>query len=102
MDFENLKCLLNILSNALEKEDFGEDEQKIQYFYDELEKLENELPTSEKLEELQKIEIDLEIKYENFYELNYYFDPFYIKMKKTIHENEVKKLREENKKRGIK
>lgn len=103
MDSENLKSLLTILTNTLEKNDFDEDKQKIQYFYSELKKIKKHLPTSEKLEELQKIEIDLETKYDAFNELSYYFNPVYVKIKNKIHDEDVKKIREENKrKREIK
>lgn len=99
METENLKNLLTVLTDALEKNEFGEDRQKIQYFYKEVEKMKNNLPTNDKLEELQKIEIDLETKYEVFYELNNYFDILYIKIKNKIKENDVKKIREENRRK---
>ena len=102
MEYEDLKKLLTFLTNALEKNDFGEDNQKIQYFCDELEKIKSNLPTIDKLEELKKIEIDLEVKYEVFYELDNYFSPIYIGIKRRIHKEKVDKLREENRrKRGI-
>lgn len=99
MEYENLNNLLNILAETLEKNEFDDDKQKIQYFYEELKKIESTLPTVDKLEELQKIEIDLETKYEIFCELHNYFDPLYIKVKNKIHSENVKKIREENRKR---
>ena len=51
------------------------------------------------MEELQKIIVDLEIKYDDFNDLVYYFDPLYVKIKKTIHEEKVKEKREENKRK---
>lgn len=103
MKSESLKQILAFLTKVLEKNDFGEDKQIIQYLFKELEKMEQQLPTDNKLEELQKIVIDLEIKYDDFNDLGYYFDPLYVKIKKTIHEEKVKKIREENKrKRDVK
>ena len=99
MKSENLKQVLAFLTQILEKNDFGEDKQIIQYLFKELEKLEHQLPTDNKLEELQKIVIDLEIKYDDFNDLVYYFDPLYVKIKKTIHEEKVKEIREENKRK---
>ena len=99
MEFIGLEKLIMILTQALKKNDFKEDEQKINYFCCELEKLKRDLPTIEKLEELQKIEVDLEVKYEEFYEIANYFDPLYVKIKKKIHEEEVKKIRQENRRK---
>ena len=61
--------------------------------------MEHQLPTDNKLEELKKIVIDLEIKYDDFNDLVYYFDPLYVKIKQTIHEEKVKEIREENKRK---
>ena len=51
-----------------------------------LKKIENQIPTYNKLEELRKIVIDLEVKYDDFNDLSYYFNPLYVKIKNTIHE----------------
>lgn len=99
MKSESLKQILAFLTQILEKNDFSEDKQIIQYLFKELEKLEQQLPTNNKLEELQKIVIDLEIKYDDFNDLGYYFDPLYVKILKKIHEEKVKKIREENKRK---
>lgn len=99
MKSESLKQILAFLTKVFEKNDFGEDKQIIQYLFNELEKIEQQLPTDNKLEELQKIVIDLEIKYDDFNDLGYYFDPLYVKIKKTIHEEKVKKIREEIKRK---
>lgn len=78
--------MLNVLIQVLKKNDFGEDKQKIQYLSNELKKIENQIPTHNKLEELRKIVIDLEVKYDDFNDLSYYFNPLYVKNKNTIHE----------------
>lgn len=101
MQDENLKSIISILTTAKKGDDFGEDNQKIQYFCEELKKINSHLPTKSKLEELQKIETDLEIRYEKFYELHNYFDPIYIELKKKIHNEEVKKIREENRRKRV-
>ena len=69
MKSESLKQILAFLTRILEKNDFNEDKQIIQYLFKELEKLEHQLPTDNKLEELQRIVIDLEIKYDDFNDL---------------------------------
>ena len=99
MKSESLKQILAFLTRILEKNDFNEDKQIIQYLFKELEKLEHQLPTDNKLEELKRIVIDLEIKYDDINDLGYYFDPLYVKIKKTIHEEKVKEIREENKRK---
>ena len=99
MKNENLKHMLVILTQTLEKNGFGKDKQKIQYLSSELEKIENQIPTYSKLEELQKIVTDLEVKYDDYNELSNYFDPLYVEIKSNIHNNDVKKLREENRRK---
>lgn len=99
MKNENLKQVLSILTQTLEKNDLGEDKQKIQYLSSELEKIDNQIPTYSKLEELQKIITDLEVKYDDFNDLSYYFNPMCVKIKNNIHARDVKKIREENKRK---
>lgn len=101
MNPDTLEELLNYLKEILDKNEFGDDEQKIKYLYDELEKIDENLPTMEKLEELQKIEVDLEIKYDCFNEFSYYFNPLWASIKKKIHDETVRKIREENKKKKV-
>ena len=69
---------------------------QLKYLSGEIVKFTNKLPTIEKLEELKKIEIELETKYENLYELGNYFDPVFIQIKQKIKEDNVTKIREEN------
>lgn len=54
------------------------------------------------MEELKKIEVDLEVRYDDFNELGNYFDPLYIFLKSKIHEEKVKKLRKESKRKRVK
>ena len=89
MKNENLKQLLAVLTQSLEKKDFGEDKTKIQYLSAELGKIENQIPMFSKLEELKKIVNDLEVKYDDLNDLSYYFNPLYVKIKNTIHEEVV-------------
>lgn len=96
---KNLKRLLDILENALNNDGFKEDVQNIQYLCDAIKLFQKEMPAIDELEKAKKIEVDLEVKYEEFYELNNYFDPMYIELKKQIHACEVKKIREANRKK---
>lgn len=73
----------------------------IQYFFDELKQTKESLPTDEKLDELQNVEIYLETKYEIFYEIGNYFDPFYVELKHKIHEAKVSNFREKNRKNSV-
>lgn len=98
---ENIKSMLEILNGEKENIIDEEDNKKIMYLCESLTKIEKEIPKLDELEKIEKFEKDLEIKYEQFYELGYYFDSIYISVKKAIHDNEVKKIREENRrKRG--
>ena len=95
---EELNNILQFLKNVQDNNDLGNDNNKIKYLYNELNKIQNDLPSEESLEKIQKLETDLEIKYDCLNELSYYFDPLYIKIKKTIHKKYVDKLRDKNKK----
>ncbi len=102
MELNILQDLLNYLKDILDKNEFDDDMQKIKYIYNQLENIKKNLPTIEKLEELQKIGVDLEIKYDNFNDFSYYFNPVYALISKKIHDENIKKIREENrKKKGI-
>ena len=68
-----VKTIAKFLTNVKKNNYFGNDSQKIEYLYNEIKKAEIILPSIEKLEELQKIEIELEIKYNELNELGTYF-----------------------------
>ena len=79
MEIENLNNLLIILKNVLEKNNFDEDEQKIQFLCNSLKNIRQEIPDIAQLEELKKVVNYLEIKYDEFNELsltNKTFNPF--------------------------
>ena len=102
MEDKNIEILLNIFTNALKEEKFVEDNQKLMYMYNSLKEIQNKLPTLEELDKVKDAITDLEIKYEEFFEIANYFDPIYFNIKNTLHKIEVKKIREENRrKRGI-
>jgi len=101
MEPKELNRILLFLTDTIKSNDFGDDNAKIKYLYNELKNMKNGLPSEEELDKLQKLEIDLEVKHDNLNELSYYFNPLYVKAKKEIHEKNVKKIREEQKrKRG--
>ena len=103
MEIENLNNLLITLKNVLEKNNFDEDEPKIQFLCNSLKNIRQEIPDIAQLEELKKVVNYLEVKYDEFNELSYYFNPLYIKIKNKIHDETVKKIREKNRrKRGMK
>lgn len=99
MKTENIKILTDILKDFSSKKELQEDKEKIMFFHQALQKLETRLPNMEELEALKKIEVELEVKYESLFEIGNYFDPIYVEVEKEIHQKEVQKLREENKKR---
>lgn len=99
MEHNKLNSILLFLANAIKSNDFGDDNAKIKNLYKELKNMQNGLPSEEKLDKLQKIEIDLEVKHDSLNELSYYFNPLYVKVKKEIHEKNAKKIREEQKRK---
>lgn len=99
MSSENLSNILDYLSDILNQCDFKNDKNEVLYLYHELRKIKANLPTVEKLDELRKKAVDLEVKYDELNDLSYYFGPLDSEIRKNIHESYVKKLREGNKKR---
>lgn len=99
MEDENLKNILNILVEATNENDFGEDNQKIQNLYNLLNILQEKLPTIDEIDKLENEINYLEIKYDIFNELSYYSAPLFVTIKRRIHAKEVEKLREENRRK---
>ena len=102
MEDNNIDELLKILTANIDVVDTEEDNIKINYLCESLKNIRTELLNLTKLEELKKIEIDLEIKYEKFYEIGNYFDPLYIEIKNEIQKNKVIEMREKNRKEKLK
>ena len=101
MEKESLKQLLNLIVNVLKENNFDEDNQKIQNLYMSLSTIQDKLPTITEIDKLEKEINYLEINYDAFNELSYYSNPLFASIKKKIHDEEVKKIREENRrKRG--
>lgn len=96
---KNLKSNLDIIIKKLDGQNYEQDKEPIRYLSNELKKLEKKLPTIKEIEEIYKILTDLEIKYDEYNDLSYYFNPVYTKIKKVIHSNHVKDIREENKRK---
>ena len=99
MEKENLKQLLNFIVKVLKENNFGEDEQKVHNLYTSLSTLQDKLPTIEEIDKLEKEINYLEINYDEFNELSYYSNPLFANIKKKIHDEEVKKIREENRRK---
>ena len=101
-DKEKIKRMVSNITIFLEKNYISEDKEKIKYLSEELKKIEKTIPSNNKMEELKKIEVDLEVRYDDFNELGNYFDPLYIFLKNKIYEEKVKKLRKESKRKRVK
>lgn len=96
MKNKNIEVLLGIFTTALKENKFAKDSEKIMHICKILKNIQKQLPSLENLEEAKSIEVDLEIKYEDFSEIGNYFDPLYIEVKKQLHEEEIKKIRRAN------
>ncbi len=96
MKFKELEEILSFLKNVK-----NNNSEKIQFLYDELKKIETKLPTIEELDNIQKVALDLAVEYDDLVELDIYFNPIYIKVKRKIKEEYIKKLRESNKEREV-
>lgn len=101
MLYKDIEFLQKFLKSNYNITNMNSDEKnKFKYFYEEIVKLEDKIPSIEKLEELKSIEVELETKFEELYELGNYFDPVFKKIKKNIHEENVLKIRERNRKKA--
>lgn len=87
---EELNNILQFIKNVQDNNNLGKDKIKLKHLYKELSKIQKKLPSEKRLEEIQRLEIDLEIKHDCLNELSYYFDPLYIKIKNTIHKKMLK------------
>ena len=99
MEEKNIEILLNIFANGLENKTYEQDNNKIMYVCNLLKDMEQKLPTLEEIEKAKEHVTDLEIKYEEFYEIANYFDPIYFNIEKALHKIEVEKNREENRRK---
>lgn len=87
---EELNNILQFIKNVQDNNNLGNDNIKLKHLYKELSKIQKKLPSEKRLEEIQRLEIDLEIKHDCLNELSYYFDPLYIKIKNAIHKKMLK------------
>lgn len=69
MNTKNLNDTLSFLTSIKNNKCLINEEEKVNYLYTELTKIKNKLPTEEKLNKLNKIVIDLEVKYDILNEL---------------------------------
>lgn len=99
MEEKNKEILLNIFANALENKTYEQDNNKIMYVCNLLKDMEQKLPTLEEIEKAKEYVTDLEIKYEEFYEIANYFDPICFIIENTLHKIAVEKIREENRRK---
>lgn len=97
MEEQYLENILLILTEALKENNFGEDNKRIQNLCNLMKDLQNKITTNIEIDNLEKEINYLEIKYDIFNDLSYYFDPLCVRVKSKMHNDEVKKIREENK-----
>jgi hypothetical protein len=96
---ENINSLISVLFEHVNECDY-QNQILAKKFCKKLEEIKVTIPTSTELENLQKDETVLETKYENYYDIGNYFDQLYVEIKKEIHENEVKQIREKNRRKN--
>ncbi len=99
MQDENFKNLFDILTKSLDNNNFKEDNIQIEYALNSLKNMQRGLPSLDELEKTEQVMKYLEIRYDFFNELSYYSDSLFAKIRHDIHNEKVKKIREENKKK---
>lgn len=96
---QELNDIISFLEKIMKEYDFEEDNKKIELFFQKINDIKNKIPTKEELEEIERLEVELETRYDILNELSNYFDPIHVKIKRMIHDEYVKKLRETNRKK---
>ena len=96
---KNLNDILDFIIEFIEKNSDNVDILKVKKLYNDLFLLKNTKINLTQLETINREVENLETTNNYFMELSNYFDPIYTYFKKEIHIDDVKKIREENRKK---
>lgn len=96
MKYDYSEIMIDTLNSLIDNDTNECDKEDVLFLIKMIEKVKICILSIEELEDMKKVEQDLELKYDSLLDFNYYFDPFTVLVKKKIHENEVRKLRENN------
>ena len=96
MKYDYSEIMIDTLNSLINNNINDCDKADVLFLINMIEKSKIFILSIEELEDMKKMEQDLELKYDSLLDFNYYFDPFTVLVKKKIHENEVRKLRENN------
>ncbi len=99
MEKETCEILLNTMTKSLHNNVFSSDFDDISNICKILENIKNNKLVKKEIEELNEKIKYLQVKYDEFNELSYYFDSLYVKINKKLHNEEITKIRKENRKR---
>ena len=97
MKLDNLDKIVNILNEALQKHSHNSDYKLIKKLKTMIKNLDKNININD-LDMIAKEFNNLEIKYDDIFDLSYYFDPIYIQLKKLIHHRKVQELRNSKRK----
>ena len=93
MEEDNLDKIILILDSLLNNNTYLEDYSLINELKDKLKNL-NSCNSLKEIDYIKEKIYYLEEKYSDIFDLGYYFDPLYIRVKNNIHKKEVKSIRE--------
>lgn len=96
MKYDYSEIMIDTLNSLINNDINDCDKDDVLFLINMIEKSKTCILSIEELEDMKKMEQDLELKYDSLLDFNYYFDPFTVLVKKKIHENEVRKLRKNN------
>lgn len=96
MKYDYSEIMIDTLNSLINNDINDCDKDDVLFLINMIEKSKTCILSIEELEDMKKMEQNLELKYDLLLDFNYYFDPFTVLVKKKIHENEVRKLRENN------
>lgn len=101
MNHQNIKKLTNMLKDMQEHQKYQDDLNVITELYIKIGELQNYQRTTTMiiLDEIRNQIQYLDMKYDDVYDLVNLYDPIYIDCKKEIKKRNVKKIREENRKK---
>lgn len=99
MKCDDREIMIDTLNSLIDNDINECDKDDVLLLINMIEKSKTCILSIEELEDMINVEQDLELKYDSLLDFNYYFDPFTVFVKNKIHENEVRKLRENNRRK---
>lgn len=84
MKYDYSEIMIDTLNSLIDNDTNECDKEDVLFLINMIEKSKTCILSIEELEDMKKVEQDLELKYDSLLDFNYYFDPFTVLVKKKI------------------